>query len=161
MAWLVHVRLAALTLQAQWRRQAATRTVALRRREPYVSMSRGMRLVCAKYYPLRRQQVKTARHVRQQMTTAQVLDAVVSATPRGGNNNKSKTRAIQLSHRTQPFISLQSSSSPRSLLPSLLCASSPPPPSWIVVKDPTSGETYYYNSGVIQWIMPVGPAAQG
>ena len=127
--------------------------------------------MCANYYPLRRQQVNTARHVRQQMTTAQVIDAVVRATPRVGNNSgvhkynnedpkKYKMRATQLSHRTQPFISLQSSSSPRSLLSSLLCASSPPSPSWIVVKDPTSGETYYYNNGVIQWIMPVGPAAQ-
>ena len=88
-----------------------------------------------------------ARHVRQQMTTAQVLDAVVRATPQVGNNNKSKTRAKRAEPQNKTFISLRSSSRPRSLLSSISGASSHlPSPSSIVVKDPTSGETYFYNN---------------
>jgi len=38
---------------------------------------------------------------------------------------------------------------------------SAPPPPWSAAKDPTSGNTYYYNTqtGVVQWTMPAGPAA--
>ena len=115
---------------------------------------------------LRRQQVNTARHVRQQMTTTQVIYAVMRATLRVRNNNevhkynnedpkKYKMRATE----QKPLFR----SSPRSLLSSICNASSGglSSPSWIVVKDPTSGETYNNNNGAIQWMLPVGPAAQG
>ena len=86
------------------------------------------------------------------MTTAQVLDAVVRATPQVGNNFKSKTRAKRAEPQNKTFISLQSSSRPRSLLSSISGASSHlPSPSWdeveaLLVKDPTSGESYFYDS---------------
>jgi len=79
-ARLGQVRLVALGLQAQWRRRAATRIVALRRRQGGTGrdvpsyVSRGVRRKCAGYYPLRRKQANTALHVRQQMTTAQVME---------------------------------------------------------------------------------------